>query len=282
MQLHDAHSFYMQGTNGKAVILVHGLTGAPAEMKFVGKQLNRAGFSVYAPTLAGHCVDIPTLVATRYEDWTLSLAKAIDDTAAKYNEIYMAGICVGGALALYAAHQDTAQHSGRVKGVAIYSPLFNYDGWNTPFYYKWAPRGIPLMMRIPFIRDITFGEAPPYGIKSDRVRKAVMGGGEGIAGTLPCFPAKSLYQNYRLNDALKKALPSIHIPTLLIHAKEDDVGHPRNATRMHALHGGPCELVWLEDSYHLIHVDQERHKVAKLTAEFFGVKDASDAPAEAA
>jgi carboxylesterase len=33
------YSFYREGTNGKGVLLVHGLTGAPAEMKFLCKRL---------------------------------------------------------------------------------------------------------------------------------------------------------------------------------------------------------------------------------------------------
>ena len=51
------YSFYLEGRTDKGVLLVHGLTGAPAEMKFVGKQLHKRGFTVYGPTLPGHCLD---------------------------------------------------------------------------------------------------------------------------------------------------------------------------------------------------------------------------------
>jgi carboxylesterase len=64
-------------------------------------------------------------------------------------------------------------------------------------------------------------------------------------------------------------LPSITIPTLLIHARDDDVSHPRNARRIQRLHGGSCDIVYLENSYHMIHVDRERDRVAELTAGFF-------------
>ena len=266
--------FRLDGTSKKGVLLIHGLTGSPAEMKFVGKGLHRAGFTVWAPTLAGHCQDEAALLATTYEDWVESIRAAIRKFSAEFDEIYLAGICVGGMLGLQAA----ALEGDTVKGVTIYSPLLNYDGWNTPWYYRLSPYGIPVMVRLPWLRNIEFGEAPPYGIKSDRVRNAIMmSGGDSIPGTLPAFPARALYQNFRLNHAMKRNLPDIKIPTLLIHAKEDDVGHPRNATRIQQLHGGECNIEWLDDSYHMIHVDQERHKVAKLTAAFFGI-----APQEAA
>ena len=97
------YDFRMQGSGTKGVLLVHGLTGSPAEMRFVGKQLNRQGFTVYAPTLAGHCADEKTLLGSRYEDWVASIRHAIRKFAAEVDEVYLAGICVGGAIALLAA-----------------------------------------------------------------------------------------------------------------------------------------------------------------------------------
>ncbi len=263
MQLEKDYSFYLDGTNGKGVILVHGLTGAPAEMKFVGKQLNSMGYTVYAPVLAGHCVDENHLIATTYEDWLQSLKVAIASFAPKVSEINMAGICVGGGLALYAAYQMPDQ----VKSVAIYSAALDYDGWSQPKWARLARIFKDVLIHIPKVRKGGFEEKHPFGFKNDRVRNAVLK--SGIEGTLPKFPAVGLYQNYRLNDALKKALPQITTPTLLIHAREDDVSHPRNSEKIQKLHGGRCEVIYLEQSYHMIHVDQERKKVADLTANFF-------------
>ena len=52
------------------------------------------------------------------------------------------------------------------------------------------------------------------------------------------------------------------------------MSHPRNAYRLETALGGPTRLHLLDDSYHMIHVDQERDRVAALTAAFFG----EDAP----
>ena len=40
-----------------------------------------------------------------------------------------------------------------IEKVAIYSATLNYDGWNVPFYYPWAPYGIPLLAKLPFVKD---------------------------------------------------------------------------------------------------------------------------------
>ena len=250
-------------------MLVHGLTGTPTEMRFVGKQLNRMGFTVFAPTLAGHCLDETALLKTTYEDWLESLRLALDYFKTRVKSVSAAGICVGGALALYLAHQE----KDKIDKVAIYAPALDYDGWNQPYWSPYARRFKDILIHIPPIRNAKFQETHPFGVKDDRVRKLIMENPAGLEGALPYFPAQSLYQNYRLNDALKKALPEIKVPTLLIHAKDDDVSHPRNSYYIQGKLGGPCDLVLLEDCYHMIHVDRERHKVAELTGKFFETEE---------
>lgn len=268
------YSFHMPASKEKGILLIHGLTGSPSEMRFVGKRLHKAGFTCDGPVLAGHCQDMAALLKTRYEDWIDSIHKAIERFGNEVDEVYIAGICVGGQLGLLAAHQMP----GAVKGVAIYSPTLVYDGWNMPRWQVALQGLIPLATRLPFVGRIGIPEEHPFGFKSDRIRTAIANNsGDGIEGTLPVFPLKGLRENYRLNKALEKALPQIKIPTLLVHAREDDVSSPRNAEKIKALHGGNCEIAWLEDSYHMVHVDQERQKTADLTAAFFGLP--KDAPA---
>jgi carboxylesterase len=257
------YSFYLKGSSRKGVLLVHGLTGTPSEMRFVGKRLHRRGFTIYAPMLAGHCTTLDALLATRYEDWIESLRAALHRLHKDVNNVYAAGICVGGVLALYLAHLAPRD----IDGVAIYSPALDYDGWNQPKYSRLVRMISGMLVHIPAIRTTRFEESPPFGIKSDTIRAAVMEAGH--KGALAYFPATALYETCRLNRALKRALPRVKTPTLLLHAREDDVCHPRNSYTIQKRHGGRCEVSLLEDSYHMIHVDQERQRVADLTAAFF-------------
>jgi carboxylesterase len=259
-------SFYLPSSEEKGVLLVHGLTGAPSEMRFVGKHLNKMGFSVYAPTLAGHCLDEAALLATTYEDWVESLRLALVDLKSRVRTVSAAGICVGGTLALHLAHQE----KGQIDKVAIYAAALNYDGWNQPLWSRAARIFKDVLIRLPAVRRARFQEAHPFGVKDDRIRKIITASLESQEGGLPYFPASALYQNYRLNDVLEKELPDITVPTLLLHAKEDDISHPRNSYAIQKKHGGECKVELLEDSYHLIHVDRERHKVAQMTGDFFG------------
>lgn len=259
-------AFYHQGNNKKAVILIHGLTGAPAEMKYVGKALHAEGFTVSAPLLAGHGRDIAALMATRWQDWYSSVEEAYKKLKADGYEVYAAGICVGGALALQLAYKNPD-----IAGVTVYSTTMNYDGWSMPQWYKMAPF-ISIFASLPFIRNIQIAEKTPFGLKDERLRRMVASGRVFIEGALDFFPVGALKEMYSLNKHIKKILPQIKAPVLLLHAREDDMSSARNPLYVQKHIGGPCALEWLEDSYHMIHVDQERKLVAARTASFFGAK----------
>jgi carboxylesterase len=67
---------------------------------------------------------------------------------------------------------------------------------------------------------------------------------------------------------VKKNLPKVTTPTLLMHASNDDIASQWNARYVQKHVNGPSELVLLDNSYHMITVDQERKKVCDTTAGF--------------
>ena len=69
-------SFYFEGTNGKAVLLVHGWTSTPYELRRLGKYLNENGYTVYAPQLKGHGTIPKDLEQVRWTDWLEDLEKS--------------------------------------------------------------------------------------------------------------------------------------------------------------------------------------------------------------
>lgn len=260
-------AFSMPGSTGKGVLLIHGLTGAPGEMKFLGKKLSRRGFHIHAPLLAGHGKDEAYLKSTTWPDWLETVAEAADRFGREVDELYLAGICVGGELGLVHAQN----YPDKVKGCAVYSPTFEYDGWNMQTWYSAAPL-IKYFANWPLIRDIRFQEPYPFGLKDERLRARVAQSPEAlIEGALAFLPMASLYQMYMLGLHLQKTGQTITTPTLIVHAKEDDMSDPKNAYKLQKSLGGPVDLVMLENSYHMVHVDQERDYVADLTAQFFGM-----------
>ena len=102
--------------NRTGVLLIHGLTGTPNEMRIVGRGLNRAGFTVYAMQLAGHCGDEADLNKTTWQDWYKSVEEAAFKLQEQVDHIFVAGLSMGALLSLKLA----AEHPEFVKGVGVY------------------------------------------------------------------------------------------------------------------------------------------------------------------
>ncbi|WP_244672777.1 alpha/beta fold hydrolase, partial [Xanthomonas sp. D-93] len=91
--------FHFEGGRN-AVLLIHGLTGTPSEMRLLGKSLNREGFSVYGVQLAGHCGDEDDLLATNWRDWYASVEAAAARVRPQVDRLFVAGLSMGAVLAL--------------------------------------------------------------------------------------------------------------------------------------------------------------------------------------
>lgn len=258
-------SFELDGDSRKGVLLIHGLTGAPSEMRPLARRLHRAGFCVSAPQLAGHGQGEAALLKTTWRDWLDSIRGAYERLARRTDEVYVAGICAGGALGLALCAEIP-----EIRGAAAYSMTFEYDGWNMPRFAVAAPV-IQFVANLPLVRRLSWEETYPYGLKDLRLRELASRAPDTlIEGSIDRMPLGALYEMYRLARHVERAGPEIRTPTLIVHAREDDMAHLRNAHRLQGALAGPTRLEVLEDSYHMVHVDKQRRRVGDLTAAFFG------------
>lgn len=261
-------SFRIRGEGRKGVLLLHGLTGAPSEMKAVGRVLHRRGFSLYAPLLAGHGATEAELLKTDWRDWVDSAKFAYLDFAREVDEVYVAGICAGGAIGL-----ELCAAFPEIRGAAVYSMLFEYDGWNMPKITLGAPL-IQAIANLPGLRSLSFVQPHPYGLKDERLRGLAANALQSlIPGALDRMPLGCMYQLYRLARHVEQIAPQVRAPVLIAHAREDDMSNLRNAYRLRAALGGQSDVVVLEDSYHMIHVDREHARLGALTADYFGAPE---------
>ncbi|ESQ87600.1 alpha/beta hydrolase [Asticcacaulis benevestitus] len=249
----------------KAVILVHGLTGAPDEMRYLAKKLSDHGYDVYVPLLSGHGGAYANVIRTGWRDWLQTLTLCYDRIAPDYDHIHVAGICVGGMLGLMLASQRT------LSSCTVYSAVFEFDGWSMPRHYAILRAAWPLIYLLPPVGSIIIPETYPFGLKDERLRTLAATSQDSlIKGALDGMPLKSIADMYRLGRAVLDIAPTLNTPTLIIHAEEDEIGSVKNAHRLKSALGPQARLAILNDSYHMIHVDRERSKVVALTLEALG------------
>jgi carboxylesterase len=261
-EIGDNSFFYEGGPEG--VLLIHGLSGTPTEMKYVGKGLARAGYTVYGMQLAGHCGTEADLLRTGWRDWVASVDQAHAWLKPRVDTVYAGGLSMGALLSIDLA----ARHPGAIAGIALYSPTLWHDGWNIN-RFQWL---LPLVLKLPFGERCRFNEEFPYGIKDERLRRRVvaqMQSGDSAAAGLPGLCGPSLRELRALIAKVKAETPMVNSPALILQASDDDITSVRNALFLQKNLGGPRRTVLLDDCYHMITVDRQRDLVVRLTAAYF-------------
>ncbi|MEI7750749.1 MAG: alpha/beta fold hydrolase [Candidatus Omnitrophota bacterium] len=261
---------YRTESSKATVLLIHGLTGTPNEVKGLANFFYRRGYSVLCPRLAHHGEPLHILKRAKWQAFYQSAKEALQSIPAD-QKIFTAGLSMGALLALLLAEEFPE----RISGVTCLSPTLFYDGWNIP----WTRCLLPLAYFTPFRHFAYFKEEPPYGIKNERLRNKVheyyknasFADVSGVAQHgYPYFPATLLCELHLLIRESMKKMSSIRTPVQLIQAAEDDMTSVKNSQFIYDhIASEQKEIVLLHDSYHVITADQERKKVAQKMHEFF-------------
>ena len=258
--------FHLRGGRS-GVFLIHGLTGTPTEMRFVGNGLNRAGFTVLGMQLAGHCGDEADLLATGWRDWYASVVAAAERLQEQVDHLFVAGLSMGAVLALKLAIDRPRE----VDGLGLYGTTFFHDGWATPLIGRFAFL-LPLGMRLGIGRKQVSMENPPYGIKDERIRNRIVSAmlsGDSQAGGLAGFPWPSLAEFQSLSLNVRNRISRVRAPTVIVHSSDDDIASLRNVRIVERGARAPVETVLLDDSYHMVTVDRQRSELIERSADFF-------------
>ena len=91
--------FFEQGK--RAVLLLHGFTGTSADVRMLGRFLEKKGYTTKAPHYRGHGVPPEELIKTNPEQWWADVKSAYEELKdAGYDEIAVCGLSLGGVFSL--------------------------------------------------------------------------------------------------------------------------------------------------------------------------------------
>jgi carboxylesterase len=244
------------------VLLLHGLCGTPAEVRFVAKGLARAGYTVHTPQLAGHGAEN----GGRWQDWYMSAREALIEIRKECDTVIVGGLCMGAILGLHLA----ARNPGKVQGVSLFSPTLWINGWAMP----WTMRLFKLVRSRWFANFISFPDSDSLGIKCPRVRSFVKTALD-IRRLRPRRAGTMVLEHRRMVDAAMNLLHRVKQPTLIVHSREDDYADLNNAVYLKDELPGRVDMVVLEDSYHMVTLDKQRQLVVEKARLFVdGIVDA--------
>ncbi|MGE0022269.1 MAG: alpha/beta hydrolase [Hyphomicrobium sp.] len=257
MPTHEKSS--KSGSGRVGVLLIHGLCGSPSEIRFVANGLTRDGHTVLCPPLAGHGGSEADLMATGWRDWYASAEKGLEELARTCDTVIVGGLSTGAVLGLMLA----ARHPDKVHAVALYSPTLWLSGrqipWYMPLFRMIDSKWVANLFRLPVPLHV--------GIKDKRIRDFITGA-LAADGSRLSTPGGAVLERRRLAKVVTKELGAITQPVLIVHAREDDYAGLDNAAYLQRELAGPVDLVVLEDSYHMVTVDRQRHVVLDRTTSF--------------
>lgn len=231
------HSFWLRGGE-HCVILLHGFSGSPAEMRWLGEYLWSKGFTVFALRLPGHSTCVEDLRHTHRLQWRAAVEENYKLLTTQYPKISVVGMSMGGLLALQLAAYERVH-----KVVSLATPIDIRD------------RRIPFLHIYKLFKSGVVKRLHDYGLVN-HVRYAEM-------------PINGVIQLLRLIKDVRLLLPKIQSPTLVMQSKIEHTLKPSSATYIYEnLGSAEKQLVWLEHSGHMLVLGAERQTVFEKTADF--------------
>lgn len=246
----QVNPIFKSGKLDAAVLLIHGFTGTPDCMRPQANHLNALGFTVSVPLLAGHGTTKENLAKTRWQDWYESCRKEFVQLAEKYSAVYVAGLSLGGVLALKIA-QDYPQGPTAIACLA------------TPIFLKsWVSVILPSVMNTPVRFLYRYQKKAAADIRDPMARKNYFNIGE--------MPLTCIDSLMKLQKLVKRDLAKIHCPTLLIHSRYDSTAPYESMSAIaQGISSTTTETITLENSFHLITIDYEKEIVNTKLSDFF-------------
>lgn len=236
----DPSPFFLAG-GSTGILLIHGYTGSPTEMRLIGDAFHAAGVTVSGPRLPGHGATFEAMNRCTWRDWTGHVEQAYRTLADRCERVFVGGLSMGSVLALHLA----ARHP-EIAGAIAYSPAV------------WVQnRLLPLT---PLARY--FVKARPKDPGSDLVDPAA----DQQIWSYDVDPIPAAAQLLALLKRVRRLLPQITCPVLVIYSSGDGAIHPTSAQRTYdAVGSSDKQIIRIEKSGHVITVDQQWQFVAEQT-----------------
>ncbi|MCM3672427.1 MULTISPECIES: carboxylesterase [Peribacillus] len=233
----------------RAVLLLHGFTGNSADVRMLGRYLEKQGYTCHAPHYKGHGVPPEELVKTGPEDWWKDVMMAYDFLKSKgHEEIAVAGLSLGGVFSLKLGYTVP------IKGIVSMC---------APMYIK--------------SEEMMFKGVLEYAREFKKYEGKTQEQIELEMDLLADKPMNTLKALQELITDVREHVDLIYAPTFVVQGRHDDVINPKSADIIIDAIESPVKKVkWYEESGHVITLDKEKNQLHEDVLEFLESLDWSE------
>ncbi|HKP91277.1 MAG TPA: alpha/beta fold hydrolase [Thermoleophilaceae bacterium] len=221
------------------VLLVHGFGGSPASMEPWAAHLAARGHETVVPRLPGHGTRWEDLAEVRWPDWYEAASAGLDELRARSDTVAVAGLSMGGALALRLA----AERPADVASVVLVNPAVASSN--------------RLMALAPLLQHVI------GSVGNDRTMVKKPGVPRASYERLPLRAVTTLR---RLWADVRPRLGEVRQPLLLFRSVSD--GDLSSRLILEGVSSADTREVLLRDSYHLATLDNDAPRIFAESAEW--------------
>jgi len=253
----DARPFSLEG-GSTGVLLIHGFSGVPGEMRGLGDYLAAHGYAVECPLLAGHGSTQEHLATTTWRDWMASAQEGLARLRTRCSTVTIVGFSMGGAIALRLSSREAVAPPAALVcastplGVpSIFAVVLPVARKILPFVYPLKTVDVSKPEVLARLKEYMPIDVDPSDKKAVKALKQSVN-----------VSVEAVYQLSLLLRGLREVAPRVTTPVLLLQAERDEQV-PRPA---------------LDTLYDLIGSrDKEKQRFAKAGHMLFGGPDREEA-----
>lgn len=225
----------------RAVLLLHGFTGHSADVRMLGRFLQKKGYTSYAPILRGHGKEPEALIEGGAKEWWTDVQEAYQSLRGQgYEKIAIAGLSLGGVLGLKLSYSEPL-----VGMIPMCTPMIldkNHrldDGFR---YYASQYKKVEGKNKVEVESEVE----------------------QLVEDSRPLFN-----QVAHLINEVKTHLDTIYTPTFVVQAEDDQIIDPVSAKYIYdTVESDHKQIKWYQDAGHAITLGPKREDLHQDVYQF--------------
>lgn len=220
--------FYFTGNNSQAVLLIHGWTCTPYEVRRLGKYLNASGYTVVGPVLKGHGTVPKDLENVKWGEWVEEIEKEYLKLKKTHAKVYVGGTSIGANITLLLAKKYP-----EISGLILMAPLYKFKLERTAYLLA------------------------KFLVKFQKYRKKIYPPTFGAATTITrlisyqTYPFRNMFEAFELVRKSRENLTEIKQPSFLIQSTHDHMVVKNNLELMYGKIGSAIKKKeYIQRAYH--------------------------------
>lgn len=233
--------YLLKGSGSKAghgVLVIHGFTGSPAQLRPMADAINARGYTVRGILLPGHCTTLKDMARVSWNEYLDCVRQSYLDMSREYDSVSVAGLSMGGLLSLILSSENPVKVCVTLSAAVVQrnklAPFAHILKYVMPPVMRWPEKAMH--------RDENFLKEYDYGYKG--------------------MPLRRVADLMKLSSLAQRALAKVTCPLLVVQSWQDETVDPVSAEII--MRGAASErkrLLKLAHSGHIVTLGPERERV---------------------